>query len=413
MFKNTFDLDLEKSYREDIYYLDLSLIRFSLILGAVFYGLFGFLDVYVAVASLNIFLIIRFGIVIPAISAVFFWTFFSSFKKWHQLSLTSVYILAGLGIMYMLYLHPNNFSYYGGIFLIFAVGFFMMGVYWYNIFIGTLAIIAVHLLLVFINGVNIKNGIGFAFFYLGFSIICAYASYKREKYRRQIYGQHEVLKGDKVILERNLYDQLMEVENANRITIFSLARLAESRDHFTGDHIERVGALCLKVANNLDESYYIENGANKVDIVKTIEFASTLHDIGKVAIPEYILMKPGKLTVAEMDVMKQHTIYGYETLLKIKANYGKNDFINMGIDICRYHHERWNGKGYPEQLKGQAIPLSARIVSVVDVFDALISERPYKKAFTVSHALSIMEEESGNQFDPTILKLFLELQSSE
>lgn len=108
-----------------------------------------------------------------------------------------------------------------------------------------------------------------------------------------------------------------------------------------------------------------------------------------------------------MDIMKKHTVVGFETLSKIKDKYDKNNFINMGLDICKYHHERYDGSGYPQGLSGEDIPLSARIVSIIDVYDALLSERPYKKAFSVNRAVGIMKEEKGKMFDPEILDIFL------
>lgn len=186
-----------------------------------------------------------------------------------------------------------------------------------------------------------------------------------------------------------------------------MAKLAESRDHYTGTHIDRVGESCLELAEMLPESIYIRNNINKEEFLNSIELASTIHDIGKISTPEHILLKPGPLTTEEMNIMKKHTTVGYETLSKIKDKYDKNNFVNMGLDICRYHHERWDGNGYPEKLKGEEIPLSARIVSIIDVYDALLSERPYKVAFSKERALGIMKEEKAKMFDPEILDVFL------
>lgn len=404
-----FEEKLEKSYRKDAYNNDLMPIRIMLILCVFFYSVFGLLDYIIDIPYKSQFFIIRFGIVNPIFILGFALSFHKKFEKLHQVVLFVAYVCAGLGIVVMLGLVPSNFSYYGGLFLIFAVGHFLTHLYWSNVTLGSSVILLSFLIFSLANGSNMESVLIYSFFYLFFIIICIYASYISEKYKRDKFNQTQNLEGDKVVLEKEIYDKLLDVEYANRITIFSLARLSESKDHFTGDHIERVGTLCLKVAEELPDYIYKHNQINKVSFLNTIELASTLHDIGKVAIPEGILMKPGPLTDKEMDVMRLHTIYGYDTLMTIHERFKKNDFINMGIDICKYHHERWNGQGYPVGLAQEQIPLSARIVSVVDVFDALVSERPYKKAYSVAYALQEIERGSGSMFDPEVVVAFLSI----
>ena len=132
-----------------------------------------------------------------------------------------------------------------------------------------------------------------------------------------------------------------------------------------------------------------------------------MHDIGKVGISDLILLKPGKLTPAEFAVMKTHVEIGYQTLKNIDKRYQKNAFLQMGLDITRYHHERWDGTGYLAERKGENIPLSARIMALADVYDALRSKRVYKPPFSHENAVAMIQEESGTHFDPTLVELFV------
>jgi len=143
------------------------------------------------------------------------------------------------------------------------------------------------------------------------------------------------------------------------------------------------------------------------DFVQDIYFSAPLHDIGKVGIPDYILLKPGKLSPEEFEVMKSHVLLGSLTLQKVLKQYPGNSFVNMGVLLTKYHHEKWNGKGYPEGLAGEAIPLPARIMAVADVYDALRSRRPYKDGFLHEEAVHIIRQESGQAFDPVVVDAFL------
>jgi putative two-component system response regulator len=155
-----------------------------------------------------------------------------------------------------------------------------------------------------------------------------------------------------------------------------------------------------KYQASISSSTYIEN----------IFYASPLHDIGKVGIPDAILLKTGKLTVDEFEVMKRHTILGSQTLATVRERYPKHAFINMGIAIARSHHEKWDGSGYPDGLVGEDIPLSARIMALADVYDALRSKRCYKPAFPHEKSCELIFNGSGMQFDPGVVEAFRELQ---
>jgi putative two-component system response regulator len=206
-------------------------------------------------------------------------------------------------------------------------------------------------------------------------------------------------------LEEMVQAKVAEISAAQAATIHALAGLAESRDDDTGEHILRTRTYCRMLALELlAENAFADELCPAY--VSTVFEAAALHDIGKVGIPDAILLKPGRLTQEEFTVMKRHVSVGGATLAKVSAMYPDNQFVRMGLDIARYHHERWDGNGYMAGLSGSEIPLSARIMAVADVYDALRSERPYKPAFSHAKAAGIIVEGGGSQFDPTVVAAF-------
>ena len=195
--------------------------------------------------------------------------------------------------------------------------------------------------------------------------------------------------------------------DSRELTIFSLAKLAESRDQETGAHLERIREYCQVLAGHLARQ---EKYRNRVDgeYVKLIFMTSPLHDIGKVGIPDRILLKPGPLTPDEFEIMKQHTIIGSKTLDAAVDVHPEAKFLCMAREIARSHHERYDGSGYPDGLAGENIPLCGRIVCLADVYDALTTKRVYKKAFSHEKARDIILDDTGSQFDPDIVRAFLE-----
>lgn len=208
-----------------------------------------------------------------------------------------------------------------------------------------------------------------------------------------------------VNLEHIVERQVEEITEAQMSTIFAMAKLTESRDDATGKHLDRVRTYCYLMANELGEMSEYALFINK-RWSQIISQASVLHDIGKVGIPDRILLKKGKLTDEEMTLMKQHTIIGAKTLRDVQQIYPENIFISTGLEIAKWHHERWDGKGYPNGLKGEEIPLPARIMSIADVYDALKSERCYKEAFPHEKCCDLIIEGEGTQFDPVLIKVF-------
>ncbi len=190
------------------------------------------------------------------------------------------------------------------------------------------------------------------------------------------------------------------------IVIFSLARLVESRDSETGDHLERIRhySKALTVAiSKMDASPHEIDGL----FLNNIFLTSPLHDIGKIGIPDYILLNPGRLDDKEVELMKRHTNIGFDTLNEALEKYPRADYLRMSAEIALFHHERFDGTGYPNGLKGKEIPLSARIVALADVYDALVSKRIYKETYQHNVAKSIIQMERGGHFDPMVVDAFL------
>lgn len=195
-------------------------------------------------------------------------------------------------------------------------------------------------------------------------------------------------------------ESLMKTRDA---VIFGLAKLAESRDNDTGAHLERIQSYATLLAEKLAERQPEINRA----YLKNLALASSLHDIGKVGIPDAILLKPGPLTPQERQIMQRHAQIGGDCLNAIVQRLGEDDFLAMARTIAYAHHERWDGAGYPSGLREEAIPLAARLVALADVYDALTTERVYKKAMSHLEAKAIIVAGSGSQFDPEVVAAFL------
>ena len=207
-------------------------------------------------------------------------------------------------------------------------------------------------------------------------------------------------------LEKQVKKKVQEILDTQASAVIALVKLAEERDGDTGKHLERVRLYCHNLAEALRR---VPHYAEKIDdfFIENISLASTLHDIGKLGIKDQILTKPDRLSPEEYEDVKKHTLIGSRTLQSIREVYPNKAFINMGIEIARSHHEWWNGKGYPDGLIGEAIPLSARIMAIVDVYDALRMERCYKPAFSQDKAMTIIRKGRGTQFDPIITDVFM------
>jgi putative two-component system response regulator len=199
--------------------------------------------------------------------------------------------------------------------------------------------------------------------------------------------------------------RMLDLQSAE-FTIFALAKLAETRHPETGRHLERVRAYCRVLAEQLRDDDAFQ-GEIDTAFVELIYHTSPLHDIGKVAIPDAVLLKEGALTDDEFAVMQSHTVRGAETLDAAAREFPGAGFLEMARDITRHHHEKYDGSGYPDALAAHDIPLAARIMALADVYDALTSKRCYKDAFTHEHARGIITGDRGKHFDPTVADAFL------
>lgn len=204
------------------------------------------------------------------------------------------------------------------------------------------------------------------------------------------YQQH--LEQEVAKRTKELRRAVEETKLASLDTVYRLSRAAEYKDEYTGAHIQRMSRYSAAVARKM--------GLNK-ERVETILYASPMHDIGKIGIPDRILLKPGRLDPDEWEIMKRHTIIG----AKILEN-SDTEFIKLGEVIALSHHEKWDGSGYPGGLKDSEIPLAGRIAAIADVFDALVSKRPYKKPFLLEKSFDIIKKGSGSHFDPDVLDAF-------
>jgi len=196
-------------------------------------------------------------------------------------------------------------------------------------------------------------------------------------------------------LETRVFERTRDIVATQLETIFRLGRAAEYRDNETGMHIRRMSLFCGGLAKSLG----LNQG--KCDMIKN---STPMHDVGKIGIPDKILLKPGKLDPDEWEIMKTHATIGAEIL-----SGSKSDILNLAQTIALTHHEKWDGSGYPKGLKGEEIPQVGRIVAICDVFDALTSIRPYKKAWSLDDSLSHLKEHTGHHFDPEMVPLFLDM----
>lgn len=201
---------------------------------------------------------------------------------------------------------------------------------------------------------------------------------------------------------------LQELSRFHDETVISFAGLVESRDNSTGGHIKRTSRYVKLLAEELRRRGHYKDILTK-DYIDNLVKASPMHDIGKISVPDAILQKPGKLTDEEFAQMKLHASKGGDIIREVFRNLGDEDYRKMAFEVARYHHEKWNGKGYPEGLKRKEIPLCARIMAVADVFDAISEKRCYRDAMPMDKCFEIIGQGSGQDFDPIVAETFIEI----
>jgi len=206
-------------------------------------------------------------------------------------------------------------------------------------------------------------------------------------------------------LEQRIAEQVRAVTASQRATIFALAKLAEARDDDTGQHIARVQVFSRELALQM-RARRLHPARLTAAFIEDVFQTASLHDIGKVGTPDAVLLKSGKLTAPEFEEMKKHCALGADTLGEVLRRFPDNQFLRMGVEVARSHHERWDGTGYPDGLAGEAIPLSARIVAQADFYDALSSRRCYRPAFSHEETCAMIAEGRGTHFDPEVGSAF-------
>ena len=213
-------------------------------------------------------------------------------------------------------------------------------------------------------------------------------------------------------LQSQLQEQIAQLDRLRDSTLHIMISFAEFRDEDTGNHVKRTQEYVRVLATRLWEQglHHDELDPHRIRLIAK---SAPLHDIGKVAIPDNILLKPANLTPEEFQVMKRHPMHGWDMLHRAASRLGEDtDFLRYAMEIARSHHEKWDGSGYPDQLVGERIPLSARLMAVADVYDALISRRPYKEPFPHETALRMIEEGRGKHFDPQIVQALHDIQDT-
>ncbi len=212
---------------------------------------------------------------------------------------------------------------------------------------------------------------------------------------------------DSVRYTKDVQNKTQTISQMQNALIITLADLVESRDENTGQHIKKTAAYVRILLEELKRE-----GAYKDQLtdafIENVVNSAPLHDIGKIAVPDSILNKPGKLTDEEFEIMKSHTTAGGKIITSIIETVPDSHYLEEAKNLAMYHHEKWNGRGYPTGIAGEDIPLSARVMAVADVFDALVSKRSYKEGFPYEKAFAIIKEESGTHFDPKLVHAFFE-----
>jgi response regulator RpfG family c-di-GMP phosphodiesterase len=212
---------------------------------------------------------------------------------------------------------------------------------------------------------------------------------------------------DTAVYMENIERQTKVIDEMQKGLIITMADMVEGRDSDTGDHVQKTAAYADIILKGLKrKGYYTDQLTDK--FVSDVVQSAPLHDIGKINVSDTILNKPGKLTDEEFKIMKTHATSGRDLLNKAISTVHGESYLQEGRNLATFHHEKWNGRGYPEGLSGEEIPLSARVMAVADVFDALVSKRVYKDAMPFDKAVSIIREDAGTHFDPKVVDAFLD-----
>ncbi len=233
------------------------------------------------------------------------------------------------------------------------------------------------------------------------ALFCFKITSNLDKYKNDL--EQDIERKNAILREHN--EKMLHIQDN---VVIAMANLIESRDGDTGEHVKRTERFVNMLARAAQSSGYKPDILTD-DYIELLSKAAPLHDIGKISISDTILMKPAKLTPEEFEIMKTHAKEGGRIVREVIGEIEERAYVDIAADVAAYHHEKWDGSGYNEGLSGEAIPLSARIMAIADVFDALISKRCYKSEFSLDKAFEIIEESAGSHFDPTLAEIFLKL----
>lgn len=209
-------------------------------------------------------------------------------------------------------------------------------------------------------------------------------------------------------LQKSVQEQVRQIEQERKNVLYALAKMAAEKSYYNHEHMIRMHKNCRKLAQSMQFSPLFAEHISDA-FIDTVEAAAVLCDIGNIGIPQYILQKESSLEEEEKKLVQSHTEVGAKLLRDLYVTTDFNDFIQISVDVVNFHHENWDGTGYPARLKGEKIPLAARIVTVVDVYCALTEKRSFREAYSKEEALRIMEEESGRKFHPDIFRIFCKI----
>ena len=409
-FVLSFNKAEEPAFLESYFRGHLRDMRASMLLGALIWALFGVIDVWVAPRTiLSQLLFVRYAIVCPILLLCWAVSFFPNPHKYLDFVIITGILAAALSVIVRTAFLPEAESAVSALSLlvIFIYGYVVMRPrFIFGSLTGALIVLGYGIVVTGINPIPydmlVKN-----FFYLMMgNLLGMYTCYKMEAYVRQDFLNAQRLRKEieeriktaqELELHKNHLEELVrertrELDKTQREIVFVLAAAAENRDTTTGQHIRRMSQICAMVgmALRLPE-----------DECEFLLHASAMHDIGKIGIPDHILLKRGPLTPDEWEIMKTHTTIGAEILAQSDCALAR-----IAKTVALTHHERWDGTGYPYALAGEKIPLLGRIVSLCDAFDSLLSRRPYKEAWTLQRTMEHLEQMNGVVFDPLVVTTF-------
>ena len=394
------DLDL---YAEEIRELLHQRVKVCIWLGIILFPLFSLLDYLVAPQYFTSFLLYR-GIFSLSCMLLLFLHSRGNLRHHPFIVILIWCTLASLVISFMIIqLGGFSSSYYVGIILVMLVCSTVLPLNAGQALFSNCLLYVVYVLPVYLftdpSDHDVKMLINNTIFFAGFIAVSVIQCLQDTKARKREF-----------LLKRRLDSDLvashMDFQNARVATILGLAKLAEYRDTDTGNHLERIReftrVIATELAKNPKYSSYITE-----EYIEDLYLSAVLHDIGKVGIPDAILLKPGELTREEFEAIKLHTVYGGDILKMVESKVKGQSFITLGKEIAYSHHEKWDGTGYPKGLRGEEIPLSTRIVTLADVYDALTSRRSYKHAFSHEQTVNMILEGKGRHFDPDVVAAFM------